>query len=99
MTISEQTRQKARGIGGAVITALGARGVRAVFVVRDYEPDTVSELKNLPLTSARLGVVLTAANAKATPEIVREVGRFAPVVYTGVNVIVCEVAETAAEAA
>lgn len=95
--MNEQTRQRARQIGRNIVAHLEGRGVKAGAVVRGYESDTVAELKNLPATSARLGVVLHTG--KATPEIVEQVATFAPVVFTGVNVIVCEVEEAQAEEA
>lgn len=83
-------------IGRAAVEALKARCVTASNTVRGYERDTVEPVRNLPETSARLGLVFLAG--ERTPEIEQFISaNFAPVVYSGGHVIVCEVVEQVEE--
>jgi hypothetical protein len=94
--LNQLTRRRAITIGRAAVAALNERGLTVGNTVRGYERDTVDPVRNLPETSARLGLVFLAG--ERTPEIEQFISaNFAPVVYSGGHVIVCEVVEQVEE--
>ncbi|HEY0173344.1 MAG TPA: hypothetical protein VGB98_20205 [Pyrinomonadaceae bacterium] len=97
--MNEQTRETARGLGRAVVEALRERGAEASAVVRGYEADTIEAVRQLPASSARLGIIFKGdAPQQAAQEHAQFIGaKFCRVVHVGGSVVVCEVTETGEE--
>jgi uroporphyrinogen-III synthase len=92
MTASEQTIERARGIGRAITEALSGLGFRANSSVRTWSSSNIEELRRLPKNSAILGIVVHEGGRAfdAAPH-VADFG--AEIAHVGDNVIVLEVAE------
>ena len=91
-TASEETIERARGIGRELKEALGRRGFRAGLSVRTWSSHNVEALRRLPKSSAILGITILEGGraADAAPHVS---GFGADVVLVGEGVIVLEVAE------
>ncbi|MFL6284494.1 MAG: hypothetical protein ACJ74Q_15220 [Pyrinomonadaceae bacterium] len=89
---SEQTIERARGIGREITEALGRRGFRANSSVRSWSASNIEELRRLPRNSGLLGIIIHEGGsaADAAPHVT---GYGAEVAYVGDHVIILEVTE------